>query len=86
MVFSSASWNRMIFEANHVLIEVFNLCGQHTLISKQVFFHSYHPLPLFFVQVIVFYKIDWHSLMEIDVKPTNTLESYVAYWQHFDIT
>ncbi len=83
---SNVSWNRMTFEENRVLTRVFNLRG-HMLVSKQVLFHSCRPFTIFFVQVIVFYKIDWHSLMEIDVKPISTLGSFVAYWQQiFDIT
>ncbi len=82
---SNVSWNKMTFEANHVLTGVFNLHGWRMLISTQVFFHSCHPFPFFLVQVIIFYKIDWHSLMEIDVRPIDILESFVAYWQHFDI-
>ncbi len=76
----------MTFEAICVLTRVFNLHGC-MLVSKQALFHSYHPFPIFFVQVIVFCKIDRHSLMEIDVKPIDTLESSITYWQHiFDIT
>jgi hypothetical protein len=38
------------------------------------------------VQAIIFWKIDQHFLMEVDVSPTQTLVSSIAYWQHLNIT
>jgi hypothetical protein len=34
---------------------------------------------------MVFYKTNVSSLIEIEVKPTHTLESSMSYWQHLDI-
>jgi hypothetical protein len=39
----------------------------------------------FFVQVMVFYNINYAHLIEIKVKLAHTLVSYVAYWQHLDM-
>jgi hypothetical protein len=35
--------------------------------------------------MMVFYKIDYVSLIEIEVKLTHILESFMAYYQHLDI-
>jgi hypothetical protein len=42
--------------------------------------HSCHPSPLFLVHVVVFYKMVYVSLMEIKVKLTQTLKSFVSCW------
>jgi hypothetical protein len=47
--------------------------------SRHILYYSYHPLPLIFVQVMVFCNIDCANLIEIEVKPTHTLVSFVAY-------
>ncbi len=39
----------------------------------------------FFVQVMVFCHINYAHFIEIEVKLTHTLVSYVAYWQHLDM-
>jgi len=79
---SRVSWNRMTFEANLVFIRVLNFHGG-TLTSKHVLCHSCRPLPLFLVQVVIFYNMDCASLSWTQ---TNTyFEPSVEYWQHLDM-
>jgi hypothetical protein len=53
--------------------------------SSHALNHFCYPLLLFLIQVMVFYKINFASLIEIEVKLTYTLESSMAHWQHLDI-
>ncbi len=46
--------------------------------------HLWHPCLVFFVQVIVFYKIDYVFFMETINLEENLLPS-MAYWQHLDM-
>jgi hypothetical protein len=68
----------MTRNANLVFTEILRFWGGAPL-SKHAFRHSYHPFLLFLVQIIVFYKMDWASLMEIEVSPIEALASFVAY-------
>ncbi len=82
---SKVSWNRTTFEAKQIFTRVFTFRGG-TPANSHALCHSCHPLPLLLVQVMVFYKTNCASLINIEGKPTHTLESSIAYWQHFDIT
>jgi hypothetical protein len=74
--------NRMTFKK--IIIGILSLRGC-TLASSYALCHSFHPLTLIFIQVITFCKIACVSLIEIEVKLTLNLESFMAYWQHLNI-
>jgi len=44
---STISWNKMTFEANPILITIFNLCG-HKLISKPALIYAIISIPFHF--------------------------------------
>ncbi len=62
----------------------FELQWGHIIIQR-CFVPLLSPFSLFFVNVIVFCKMDCVSSMKIKVKPTQTLESFVACWQHLNM-
>jgi hypothetical protein len=74
----------MIRETNLVFTRILSFRGG-TSEFIHAFCHSCHPFPLFLVHVIIFYKMDYASLIEIEVIPTQILESLVAYWQHLNM-
>jgi hypothetical protein len=82
------SWNEVSFYMNFetpkhpISSPVF--CGD-VVASSHALNHFCYPLPLFLVQMTVFYKTNFIFLIEIEVKLTHTLESSMAYWQHLDI-
>jgi hypothetical protein len=56
----------MIFEPNQIFIRVFNFCGDMQK-SKHVLCPFYSPFALFLVNVIIFYKVDYDFLIEIEI-------------------
>jgi hypothetical protein len=56
---------------------------ENTLAISHALNHSCHQLSLLLVQVMIFCKIDHVFLIEVN--PTDTLESFAAYWQHLNI-
>jgi hypothetical protein len=74
----------MTFEAKRIIIGILSLRGC-TLASSHALCHSFHPLALILIQVIIFYQIACVSFIEIEVKLTLNLESFMAYWQHLNI-
>jgi hypothetical protein len=56
----------MIFEPNQIFIRVFSFYGDMPK-SKHVLCMFYSPFALFLVHVIIFYKVDYDFLIEIEV-------------------
>ncbi len=79
---SRVFWNMMIFEVNLIFTRVLSLY-ESTPAFEHAFCHFCHPLPLFLVHAMVFWKMDYASLIKIDVKLAHT---FVACWQHLDMT
>jgi len=71
---SKISLNNITLDANCVFTKVPNFQGQRDA-SLQALTHSCLPLPFFLIQVIVFYKEDWASLIETFHIPPHTLRS-----------
>ncbi len=62
------------FEAKQVFTKKITFHG-NTPTNSHALCHSCRPFPLFLVQVMVFCKTNCASLIEIEGKPTHTLES-----------
>ncbi len=74
----------MILEAKQIFTKVFNF-HECTLACLHALSHCCHPLLVFLVQMMDFYKIDCVFLIENEFKLTYKLESFVAYQQQLNI-
>jgi hypothetical protein len=66
--YSNVSWKSTTFETNLVFTRVFNFLGGK-FASQQATSHSCLPLLSFFVQVMVFCKVDWAYFKETSFMP-----------------
>ncbi len=73
------SWNEVSIYMNFEFL--WRCCGKFTCFKPFLL-----SLTTFLTPRMVFYKTNFASLIEIEVKLTHTLESSMAYWQHLDIS
>ncbi len=73
------SWNEVSIYMNFEFL--WRCCGKFACFKSFLL-----SLTTFLTPRMVFYKTNFSSLIEIEVKLTHALESCVAYWQHLDIS
>ncbi len=78
---SRVFWNRTTLEAKQVFTWILSLRGSTFASSHAILAIPYH----FSLSKWWFFTKHMFLYIEIEVKPTHILESFVAYWQHLDI-
>ncbi len=73
------SRKNMILLTTFLFTNVFNLRRAKPT-TLQALSHSWWPLPLFFIQVVIFCKANWTFFNDTCVIPTHTLSFEVTYY------